>query len=192
MPDKEPTSKLCDELGLQPTDLRSTGLNVPWQRSCAEGRANAELAFRAPVARASVARRNAGPADVYRHPSATVWRHGSVPSDRARRSVSGNCSTRAMPSASCAIAPSLDYLMEPRQLPRTYGEENSNAPSSVNEPGGALAPSASDVTAISAFSTCDLKQTGSTNVADVQLVTNEALGAAAAVNDNWRWGGGRR
>jgi uncharacterized repeat protein (TIGR03803 family) len=33
------------------------------------------------------------------------------------------------------------------------------------------------------FSPCDLKQNGNINVADVQLVINEALGVAPAVND---------
>ena len=33
------------------------------------------------------------------------------------------------------------------------------------------------------LSTCDLKQNGSINVADVQLMINEALGGATAAND---------
>jgi hypothetical protein len=34
-----------------------------------------------------------------------------------------------------------------------------------------------------AFSPCDVKQTGTVNVADVQVITNQALGIVAALND---------
>jgi hypothetical protein len=63
-----------------------------------------------------------------------------------------------------------------------------NAPSAVTNQvsvsgGGSVTASASDLTAISAFSTCDFQQNGSMNAADVQLIINEALGITAAVND---------
>jgi uncharacterized repeat protein (TIGR01451 family) len=44
-------------------------------------------------------------------------------------------------------------------------------------------PSIPSALTVSAFSPCDLKQNGSINVSDVQLIINEALGVSPAVND---------
>jgi uncharacterized repeat protein (TIGR01451 family) len=65
---------------------------------------------------------------------------------------------------------------------------SSNAPSSVTNQvsvsgGTSATASASDPTSISAFSPCDLKHNGSINVADVQLIINEAGTVAPALND---------
>jgi hypothetical protein len=48
--------------------------------------------------------------------------------------------------------------------------------------GGSALASATDPTSISVF-TCDLNQDGSADVADVQIIINEALGARAAADD---------
>ena len=65
---------------------------------------------------------------------------------------------------------------------------NSNAPSAITNQvsvsgGSSSNASASDLTTISTIIPCDLKQNGSINAADVQLIINEASGVAAAVND---------
>jgi uncharacterized repeat protein (TIGR01451 family) len=54
---------------------------------------------------------------------------------------------------------------------------------SVTGGGSSIGASASDLTTISPFSACDVGQTGSTSVADVQTMVNEALGAGAAMDD---------
>ena len=64
---------------------------------------------------------------------------------------------------------------------------NSNAPSPVTNQvslsgGGSTGASANDVTTVSAFSPCDIKQSGSINLADVQLLINQASGRIPAVN----------
>jgi hypothetical protein len=61
-----------------------------------------------------------------------------------------------------------------------------NAPSSVTNMasasgGGSATAHASDTTSIR--SVCDIKQVGTTTVADVQAMINETLGAATAAND---------
>jgi len=63
-----------------------------------------------------------------------------------------------------------------------------NAPSSLTNQasvsgGGSFSVSASDPTIVLRFSPCDLNQDSITTVADVQLILNQALGSAPAVND---------
>jgi len=49
--------------------------------------------------------------------------------------------------------------------------------------GESSSASAANLTAIAAFSRCDLQQNGNVTVVDVQLIVNEALAAATPVYD---------
>jgi uncharacterized repeat protein (TIGR01451 family) len=49
--------------------------------------------------------------------------------------------------------------------------------------GGSVSASANDVTSISAIGSCDIGQNGIINVSGLQIIINEALGIAPAVND---------
>jgi hypothetical protein len=110
----------------------------------------------------------------------------TVPSGLTLVSMNGgatwNCSVLPFCTTNTVLSPGSSY-----PIAVTVNVAANAAPSLTNQVtvsgGGSVTASFSDPATITYISPCDLNGDGATNVADVQLIVNEALGISPLVND---------
>jgi hypothetical protein len=115
----------------------------------------------------------------------TVTLIDTLPTGLTATAIAGNNWTCTLATLTCTRSDVLNPGTSYSPITVTVTVAGNAAASVTNQVGvsggGSPSASGSDVTQI--FSLCDLKQTGSISVADVQLIINEALGVSPIVYD---------